>query len=59
MVQSLNLQGVLAIGQVIRNPSLMLPHVSVKHIGFLDFELLRQAGEFNDQMRRLWGKAGI
>lgn len=44
MVQSLNLQGILAVGQVLRNPSLMLPHVSIKHIGLLDFELLRQAG---------------
>lgn len=44
MVQSLNLQGILAVGQVLRSPSLMLPHVSVKHIGLLDFELLRQAG---------------
>lgn len=44
MVQSLNLQGILAVGQVLRNPSMMLPHVSIKHIGLLDFELLRQAG---------------
>lgn len=44
MVQSLNLPGILAVAQVVRSPSLLLPHVAVPHIGFLDFEALKDAG---------------
>lgn len=44
MVQSLNLPGILAVAQVVRSPSLLLPHVAVPHIGFLDFQALKDAG---------------
>lgn len=44
MVQSLNLPGILAVAQVVRSPSLLLPHIAVPHIGFLDFQALKDAG---------------
>lgn len=46
MVQSLNLPGILAVAQVVRSPSLLLPHVAVPHIGFLDFQALKDAGAY-------------
>ncbi len=45
MVQSLNLPGILAVAQVVRSPSLLLPHLAIPHIGFLDFEALKAAGQ--------------
>lgn len=45
MVQSINIPGLLRLGTVLRRPSLLLPHVSVSHIGHLDFKAMHRAGK--------------
>ncbi|CAM9623943.1 unnamed protein product [Sphacelaria rigidula] len=44
MGQSFNAQAVASMGRIARHPALAVPHVSVSHIGNLDFEALRNMG---------------
>ena len=44
MGQSFNLQGIKGVGRVLFKPSLMVPHLSVPHIGHINFQALKDAG---------------
>jgi hypothetical protein len=48
MVQSINVPGILALGRLLRRPSLLVPHLAVQDINALDFKALKQAGRYSD-----------
>lgn len=42
--QSLNVDALKALGKVAQNPGLSVPHISVLHVGLVDWHALRSAG---------------
>jgi hypothetical protein len=42
--QSLNIDALFFLRKVVRSPSLLLPHVTVPHIGYIDWKALKEAG---------------
>ncbi|TPX63682.1 phosphatidylglycerophosphatase [Spizellomyces sp. 'palustris'] len=44
MVQSLNFSSLASIGKIVRSPSLLIPHLSVPDIRYINFKALQAAG---------------